>query len=857
MKKTPFYRLLSLNLAILMALMIPFSAFAATDLDLSSAIALSEGKTMLTPKSESLYVFTTPESEGTVQYQFCCTTSASLTVYNNDATEMISCDKSYYGETIDTWWYSECYDYSFDAGSTYYLLINENGGVPFAPFIKVTRYITMKENQVYSGNGLKFVPAISGYYTVSGMIDSITVHQMSVSPNSEGLYYFSTECNYTLSGTDVRIDRALACEANYFEFDASIDKTYPFVPSETAWYELSTNVPGGKVQVYYENELLTTIGTLYQLEAGKTYHIKATDAEFRPEDNMFYIQLLMFTPLSEAPGEIPYGAFSITPTISGFYSFKPEYAFELYEFHISGVSGYVSRSFENNADECIYYLEKDNHYFFEWSGGAVSYLEPGYRYELNENGDGYITAYYGLDSAITIPTEIEGISIKGISGGAFWGHPLLQSVTVLNNVKHIGSRAFFNCKNLSEIILPEGLHSLGAQIVDETAYSNFENGFNYIGNYVVARDYSCHYYIARENAIFGDGIFYYMSKIGGNFYFPKSVTFLSPENLEYADHIFFEGAAEEWGPHTIGETTVIHYGAKADDVVVKELNSCGIETAHLCTLCNEIIAQKWDGSEDTHILGELIVDTPASCVKSGVGHKICTVCGVGVEGNITIPATGNHTPGDWQVTDSPSVNEEGVETQFCTVCGAVLNTRPIEKLPPAPSFTDVAADAYYSAPVQWAVEKGITTGTSASTFSPGNTCSRAQIVTFLWRAAGCPEPASDAMPFTDVPANAYYYKAVQWAVEKNITTGTSATTFSPGKNCSRGQIVTFLWRAEGAEKTEGANPFGDVAENAYYADAVLWAVEKNITTGTSATSFSAGNACTRGQIVTFLYRCYN
>ena len=173
------------------------------------------------------------------------------------------------------------------------------------------------------------------------------------------------------------------------------------------------------------------------------------------------------------------------------------------------------------------------------------------------------------------------------------------------------------------------------------------------------------------------------------------------------------------------------------------------------------------------------------------------------------------------------------------------------------SFTDVADKAYYRDAVAWAVENGITKGTTATTFSPNATCTRAQAVTFLWRAAGSPKPETRTMPFTDVPVGSYYYDAVLWAVENGITKGTSDTTFSPDATCSRAQIVAFLWRSEKSPAAGTANPFADVKSTAYYADAVLWAVKEDITKGTTSTTFSPNADCTRAQIVTFLYRAFN
>ena len=170
-------------------------------------------------------------------------------------------------------------------------------------------------------------------------------------------------------------------------------------------------------------------------------------------------------------------------------------------------------------------------------------------------------------------------------------------------------------------------------------------------------------------------------------------------------------------------------------------------------------------------------------------------------------------------------------------------------------FTDVAQGVYYYDAVQWAVGKKITSGTSATTFTPDGICTRAQTVTFLWRSQGSPKAAGAENPFTDVSKDAYYYDAVLWAVEQGITNGTSAITFSPDATVTRGQTAAFLWRvAKQPQVDQTANPFADVTQDAYYYNAVLWAVAKEITNGTSSTTFSPDQGCTRAQIVTFLWR---
>ena len=259
----------------------------------------------------------------------------------------------------------------------------------------------------------------------------------------------------------------------------------------------------------------------------------------------------------------------------------------------------------------------------------------------------------------------------------------------------------------------------------------------------------------------------------------------------------------------------------------------------------------------------------ATCTEKGVKTYTCTVCKVTKTEDIA--ATGNHTWNDGVETKKPTCTEKGEKTYTCTVCGATKTENIAatghkwddgkcticgQKKPdqqPSVSFVDVKPDAYYYNAVLWAVENGITKGTTTTTFSPDKNCTRGQAVTFLWRAFGCPEVESSAT-FSDVVKGSYYEKAVAWAVSEGITKGTSKTTFSPDATCTRGQIVTFLFRAEDAIAGSAVNPFKDVAESTYYYNAVLWAVENGITTGTTTTTFSPDNNCTRGQIVTFLFR---
>ena len=172
-------------------------------------------------------------------------------------------------------------------------------------------------------------------------------------------------------------------------------------------------------------------------------------------------------------------------------------------------------------------------------------------------------------------------------------------------------------------------------------------------------------------------------------------------------------------------------------------------------------------------------------------------------------------------------------------------------------FQDLAKGEYYVDAVAWAVnhQPQITNGKTGTAFAPNDTCTREQAVTFLWRAAGCPEPTVSDCPFTDVSADSYSYKAILWAVENSITKGMTETTFVPDGACTRAQIVTFLFRAkQGAAAADAQNPFDDVAADTWYTDAVLWAVANHVTNGMTDTAFGPDITCTRAHIVTFLFR---
>lgn len=236
--------------------------------------------------------------------------------------------------------------------------------------------------------------------------------------------------------------------------------------------------------------------------------------------------------------------------------------------------------------------------------------------------------------------------------------------------------------------------------------------------------------------------------------------------------------------------------------------------------------------------GEIVTIT----VKPDNGYKMGNISVTDASGNIIEVDCVSAT----QYTFEMPYNRVNIEVVFVKA----ENEQNLDEL----RFTDVYESDYYHDAVLWAVANGVTTGTSATTFAPNETVSRAQMITFLWRAAGSPVPTGDATLFTDIPSNAYYADAVLWAIEHGITSGVSTTTFNPDATCTRAQIITFLYRFAGSPATSSSNVFVDVSMNSYYADAVEWALSMGVTSGSSDTTFSPDASCTRAQGITFLYR---
>ena len=272
----------------------------------------------------------------------------------------------------------------------------------------------------------------------------------------------------------------------------------------------------------------------------------------------------------------------------------------------------------------------------------------------------------------------------------------------------------------------------------------------------------------------------------------------------------------------------------------------GVKT-YTCKNCNKTKTETISATGHNWNSGK--VTTKATCEKNGVKTYTCSGCGK--TKTETISATG-HNWGSGKVTKAPTALESGVRTYTCSGCGKTKTEKLAALNNP---FDDLVLNSSYYDPVLWAVDKNITKGTSATEFSPKADCTRAQIVTFLWRYAGSPEPKSMKHNFVDIVEGSSYYKAVLWAVEKGITNGIDKTHFGPKEPCTRAQIVTFLWRYAGKpQPSSQRHNFTDIVKGSSYYNAVLWAVEKGITTGADDTHFSPKKTCTRAQGMTFLYR---
>ena len=437
----------------------------------------------------------------------------------------------------------------------------------------------------------------------------------------------------------------------------------------------------------------------------------------------------------------------------------------------------------------------------------------------------------GLRDQITHLVVEDGITYIGAYSFGWCRN--LSSVTLSDTVTDIGSAAFFYCEDLGSIELPETLTSIG------------NNAFAHSGLKTIE--------------------------------IPENVTFLGANafaNCENLADVLILGNSELPGMTT--GNSVFESCSSLARIRVEE------DHPFLRSMEGVLYIEDYDGSLRLNSYPAGREEAAFELAENTVSIEQYAFRGAERLQEVTIPATVTHV-GSGAFQDNVNlklVSFQGSAPEFGQMdvfSGCALTIRypsgdsswddreswnlggsiTWEAQSTVNPFGDVPAGAFYEKPVLWAVEKGITSGTSAGTFSPGNDCLRAQVVTFLWRAAGEPEPSSTVNPFEDVTEGDFYYKAVLWAVENGITNGSDATHFNPMGVCNRAQVVTFLHRAFGNPAVENAaNPFTDVTGDTWYAAPVLWAVENSITNGLTATEFGPNSNCNRAQIVTFLYRAY-
>ena len=475
--------------------------------------------------------------------------------------------------------------------------------------------------------------------------------------------------------------------------------------------------------------------------------------------------------------------------------------------------------------------------------------------------------FWGLSGieSIDLPDGLTKIAEK-----TFCGCTSLKALYIPDGVKVIESRAIWDCASLETIHLPDSLITLADNVFYACPLTSvtIPAGTETIGTRAFIQCPSLEKIIFEGNAPANTDKRFILKCDKAKIYFNKGASGFTGTSFS------------SYGKVTFTDCETGHYYQYVSQADIGNV-PCGgfLKDLYRCARCEREMVKTTDAVREHEIVHHDAKDP--TCTEPGnYEYDECLNCDYTTY--VEIPAAGH----DYRATvHEATCTERGYTEYACSVCGhsyvdeesytgplghdfgedggAETCSRCGEKnpayLPPTPqiSFTDVKPGAFYAEAVGWALANGITKGTGDTTFSPGKGCTRAEVVTFLWRAAGEPEPASDDCPFGDVSAKNYYYKAVLWAVEKNVTTGTSPTAFSPSATCTRAQIVTFLWRYNGAPKQgNGRNPFTDVKRSAYFYDAVLWAVENNVTAGTSATKFSPSAVCTRGQVVTFLYRSF-
>lgn len=446
-------------------------------------------------------------------------------------------------------------------------------------------------------------------------------------------------------------------------------------------------------------------------------------------------------------------------------------------------------------------------------------------------------------------------SVTGIGTGAFIGCTSLETLTLGSGVETIGNNAFQGCNLLTDFALPSGLKSIGDSAFNGCAALtkvDMPDSVTYLG---AGAYQNC---TGLTSVTLSEKLSEMNNRVFAGCTGLTTVTL--PDLVNNIGNYLFQGCSKLASVYTGDYIQFV--GSSNFDGCSDSLTVYGYPGSYMEVYC-ETYDINFAARSDAPASGAGIENITSSTGVNPETGEVCTVITITLsDGRTQKFYLDNEVNSIEDITSRPGFDPDG---KPCTVVTITMTNGDVERFyvydgkdgedgetVVTPIFTDVPANAYYADAVAWAVANGITTGTDENTFSPNAPCTRAQVVTFLWRAMGSPEPRS-AGTFTDVDASSYYAKAVRWALENGITSGTSATTFDPNAVCTRAQVVTFLMRALDG-RSYGSAGFADVAASSYYADAVAWAVANGITDGTSATTFSPDTQCNRAQIVTFLYR---
>ena len=462
-------------------------------------------------------------------------------------------------------------------------------------------------------------------------------------------------------------------------------------------------------------------------------------------------------------------------------------------------------------------------------------------------------------SAFNNCTSLTSVSIPGsvktIGNSAFNGCTSLETLSLGSGVETIGSSAFQNCAKLKDFTLPSGLKSIGDSAFSGCAALtkvDMPDSVTYLG---AGAYQNC---TGLTSATLSEKLSEMNNSVFAGCTGLTTVTL--PDLVNNIGNYLFQGCSKLASVYTGDYIQFV--GSSNFDGCADSLTVYGYPGSYMEVYCDTYDIN-FAARSDAPASGAGIENITSSTGVDPETGEVCTVITITLsDGRTQKFYLGNEVNSIEDITSRPGFDPDG---KPCTVVTITMTNGDVERFyvydgkdgedgetVVTPAFTDVPANAYYADAVAWAVANGITGGTAENTFSPDAPCTRAQVVTFLWRAMGSPEPRS-AGTFTDVNASSYYAKAVRWALENGITSGTSATTFDPNAVCTRAQVVTFLMRALDGRSYRSPRPSA-VAASSYYADAVAWAVANGITDGTGATTFSPDTQCNRAQIVTFLYR---